>query len=373
MTARVVVFADLRGPGLGDLVQRNIMLALLRSAYPASEITLVVGESVYRRNTEFLTEHTYADTVVCCPDGDRAAREWQAFTRWLARGAFRVCVVDPDSVGLDATTARDAAIPVRLAVLSGGEGDAATTHPIRPGRTVGGVSDLYDYACALARAIGLPASPRPGETVPPLPLRSEQVVDVAVGRPLVVVHPGGAPHWNRRWPLDRYAEVCVRLADAGATTYLLGDAAEQTESSLLRRLIRAERPAAAVQLAVGLPLNRTLNLLAAADLLIGNDSAPAHLSAALRTPAVVLYGPTDTEWLWTRVYPRHRGVSVPASCRRIRHTAAAVAERRCEYDCSIRYLGPDGPYPRCLTELPVATVWRAVDEILATRLERTQR
>jgi ADP-heptose:LPS heptosyltransferase len=46
--------------------------------------------------------------------------------------------------------------------------------------------------------------------------------------------------------------------------------------------------------------------LAAAQVYIGNDSGIAHLAAAVETPSVVLFGPTDPR-IWA---PRGRNVIV---------------------------------------------------------------
>lgn len=359
---RIAVFARLRGPGLGDLVQRNIPLALLRRAHPGAEVSLVAGAGLVDRFSELLRGHSYATDVVSCPDvGDSDPRKWRRFRRALAGRAFQMCVVDPDSRDLDARDARAAGIPVRVALPAGGPADAAITHPIRLPPPVLGRPDLYDYARAVAAVVG-PARPlRPGEVVPSLPMRPERVPELDLPPPRIAVHPGGARHWNRRWPLAHYAELCVRLgAELDASVYLLGTGEERPELSALRRRVLDRRPGTRVHLAVGGTLNRTANLLAGVDVLVGNDSAPAHLAAALRTPTVVVYGPTGTEFMWTRVYPRHRGVSLRYPCQDLLHAAEDVVSRRCGHDCPVPYLSCEGPYPKCLTDLPVGEVWRAV-------------
>ncbi|GHE27168.1 ADP-heptose--LPS heptosyltransferase II [Streptosporangium violaceochromogenes] len=362
---RIAVFARLRGPGLGDLVQRNIPLALLRRAHPGAEVSLVAGAGLVGRFSELLRGHTYATDVVSCPDaGDFDPRRWRRFRRTLAERDFQMCVVDPDSRGLDARAARDAGIPVRVALPTGGPADAAITHPIRLPPPVLGRPDLYDYARAMAAVVGPERPLRPGEVVPELPMRPERIPELDLPPPRVAVHPGGARHWNRRWPPAHYAELCVRLgAELDASVYLLGTGEEEPELSALRRRVLDRRPGTRVHLAAGGTLNRTANLLAGVDALVGNDSAPAHLAAALRTPTVVVYGPTGTEFMWTRVYPRHRGVSLRYPCQELLHAAEDVVSRRCAHDCPVAYLSREGPYPKCLTDLPVDEVWRAVTSL----------
>ncbi|MFI9722921.1 glycosyltransferase family 9 protein [Streptomyces sp. NPDC052396] len=365
-TARIAVFADLRAPGLGDLLQRNIGLALIRRAHPAAVLTLVVGEDLASRHGRTLTDHTLADNLLTCP-GEPGEPD-DAFLRTLAGRGFALCVVDPDSAGLHAGHARAAGIPHRIGLPQGRPGDEHITHPIRLPRPLWGAPDLYEYAVGLAGALGLPDRPRPEDVLPELPRRHGTVAPTAdLPRPLVAVHPGGAPHWNRRWPHEHYARLCTLLAaEHSASFCLLGDAAERPELGLLRDAVLARHPRAVVRVEAGAGLERAVSILADADLLVGNDSAPAHIAAAVRTPTVVLYGPTGTEYLWARIYPHHTGVSLRWPCARLHHAPDRLADRRCAHDCVLPYRGPAGPYPRCLAELPVERVRSAVRDRLRT-------
>ncbi|MEU7137695.1 glycosyltransferase family 9 protein [Streptomyces sp. NPDC046261] len=367
--ARICVFARLQGPGLGDLIQRNIGLALIRRAHPEADVTLVVGEDLATRFHEALTHHTYATDVLPCPARGESDPRWPGFLRTLAERRFQCCVVDPDSVGLHAGHARAAGIPERIGLPRQRPGDEHITRPLRLPPPLWGRPDLFDHATALAGALGLPGPLRPGEVLPELPRRPPPVPGARPARTVVAVHPGGAPHWNRRWPQRYYARLCARLVTRrAAAVCLLGDAAERAELELLRDTVLGEAPeaATAVRVEAGAGLGHTVDLLAEADLLVGNDSALAHIAAAVRTPTVVLYGPTGTEFLWTRIYPHHRGVSLRRPCQNLLHAPGRLADRRCEHDCVAAYRGPAGPYPRCLTELPVERVWSAVTAQLAS-------
>ncbi|WP_176734351.1 glycosyltransferase family 9 protein [Micromonospora haikouensis] len=345
-------------------MQRNILLEVVRRVWPGAEITLVVGAGLYRRFAELLDLHLGVSHVLPCPDPTTAdAHPYDEFVARLAGRGFDLCVVDPGSHTIDAGHAERAGIGARVGLPRGLASDADLTVRVRlpapPGRC-----DLYDYACAFARALG-GSPPAPEQTVPPLAVRPEPVPELVAPGPRVGVHPGGQPHWNRRWPLERYHALCERLTgELGASLYLLGTAAELPELTALRERVWAIRRDAVVHLDVGRPLNRTANLLAGLDLLVGNDSGLAHVAAALGVPTVVLYGPTGTETLWSRVYPRHRGVSLRYPCQAITHTVDGVADRRCAYDCVVPYRSPRGPYPRCLTDLELAPVWAATTEQL---------
>ena len=356
----ICVFARLRAPGLGDLLQRNIFLRLVRQACPLATVTLVVRESVAAGFGTVLGRQVLTDDVLTCPDtDDRADPSWPSALAAVAARRFEACVVDPSSRGLTARDAADIGIAVRIGLPTGGAADRHLTHPMRMPAPVFGRPDLYEFATALAGALRLPGTPRPDEVVPRLPTVPQEVPALALPRPVVALHPGGAPQWTRRWPLTRVAGLGGRLARAGASLVVLGDRTEQLEVDTLATRLRAV-PGARVAAECGLSVNGLAVLAAGVDLLVGNDSGPAHVAAAMRTPTVVLYGPTGTEFLWTRVYPEHVGVGLRYPCQSITNVDFPEGFTPCEHRCARRYQGVDGPYPRCLTDIPVDRVWDGV-------------
>jgi ADP-heptose:LPS heptosyltransferase len=368
---RVCVFARLHEPGLGDLIQRNIFLALLRRAYPQAEVTLVVGSELTRRFADFLAVHTHASRILPAPaDGDDDDDEWARFLETMRAERFDCCVVDPDSRGLDAAFAARCGVPVRIGFPTSPAADRWLTAPVRIARPLFGLPDLFDYADGLARVLGLPPL-RPADVVPPFPYRAV-ALDLPPG-PLLAVHPGGAKHWNRRWPLDRFARMCVEVAAAAPPSFvLLGAEDESDDLALLQRSVRAGLPGANVLVDAGGSLDQLACLIAAADVLVGNDSAPAHLAAAVGTPSVVLYGPTMTEFMWARAYPRQIGLNRRYACQTIRNLPEGSGPRTmpCAFACHYPYESATGPYARCLTDIEVPEVADAVRRALAGRPPR---
>ena len=105
------------------------------------------------------------------------------------------------------------------------------------------------------------------------------------------MHPGsGAAPAQKRWPVCRFAEVARTLvAQTGAQVIVAGGPSEE---ALAAQLCSAIGPAA-ISLAGRLNLRQSMALFAACDLFVGNDSGPLHLAAAVGTPVVGIYGPTD--------------------------------------------------------------------------------
>lgn len=107
-------------------------------------------------------------------------------------------------------------------------------------------------------------------------------------RPLIGVHPGG--NWAyKRWLPTRFAEVADALSESHQTQTLVF--AGPGESSLQEEVLRAMRSeGVAVE---NLPLRAFAALIARCDLYLGNDTGPMHIAAAVGTPVVALFEPTD--------------------------------------------------------------------------------
>jgi ADP-heptose:LPS heptosyltransferase len=103
-------------------------------------------------------------------------------------------------------------------------------------------------------------------------------------RPLVVLHPG-ANDPRRRWPVERLAVVGSELARKGARLVVIGTRAEQPLADRLLDGLDGD----AADLAGRLGLGGLAGLLEQATLLVGNDSGPRHLAAAVGTATVAVY------------------------------------------------------------------------------------
>lgn len=103
-------------------------------------------------------------------------------------------------------------------------------------------------------------------------------------RPLVVIHPG-ATDLRRRWPAERFGDVARALHAAGAQVVVSGD---ETERELAARVVDSAA-GAAVSVAGRLSLGGLAALLARSRVVVGNDSGPLHLAAAVGARTVGIY------------------------------------------------------------------------------------
>jgi len=109
-------------------------------------------------------------------------------------------------------------------------------------------------------------------------------------RPLVLLAPGAAHGPAKRWPAARFGETAALLqARFGADVAIIGTAAD----SPLAAAIAAAMAVPPADLTGQTDLGELLGLLAAASILISNDSGPLHMANALRVPVVAVFGPTD--------------------------------------------------------------------------------
>jgi len=105
----------------------------------------------------------------------------------------------------------------------------------------------------------------------------------------VLLAPGAAFGPTKLWPAERFALLADALLDRGHRAALAIGPSERELGMLIARRARHRLPILGAELHTG----ELAALLAQARLLIGNDSGPAHLAAAVGTPSVVFYGPTD--------------------------------------------------------------------------------
>jgi len=108
---------------------------------------------------------------------------------------------------------------------------------------------------------------------------------------LVVLNPG-AGRADKRWPIPSFRELARRLIDeAGASVLVSWGPNELGEA----RAIVDPGPAGRAVLAPPTNLDELLAVLRRASVVVGGDTGPLHLAAALGTRCVGLYGPTAAE------------------------------------------------------------------------------
>jgi ADP-heptose:LPS heptosyltransferase len=344
----------LRIERIGDLLMSLEAIADIVSALPGAEIDLVVGswnEDVARA-IPGIHRVEIVDAAWLAREGAGAgvASLLSRASGWRTRSYDLALNFEPD---------------IRSNLLVAASGAARTA-----GFSSGGGGPLLD--------VSLPYDPRLHTTdngrrlaaavldVPPRrqaarldlsPDVSRRARDLlgATMAPLVGLHASGGRE-IKQWPPERFGEVAARLArERGATIVLTGSPADR---ALVDRVRKTLAPAPVIDLAGSLDLMTLAAVLERLDVYITGDTGPMHLAAAVGTPVVAVFGPSDP----VRYAPRddrHRIVRIdlPCSpCNRIRLPPA-----RCV-----------GHTPDCLEGIDVEMVYRAALDVLDTARATTR-
>jgi len=121
------------------------------------------------------------------------------------------------------------------------------------------------------------------------------------GERVLAVHPGSGSA-RKNWPADRFASVLNHWVSKGGRGLLTAGPADDAAVDRMLSCLSRE----AVFCLRNEPLPKVAAALARCAACLGNDSGLSHLGAALGTPTVAVFGPTDSA-LWA---PRGRRMAV---------------------------------------------------------------
>lgn len=155
----------------------------------------------------------------------------------------------------------------------------------------------------------------------------------------------GASRSSKRWPTDRFAMLLHELANYDKSLHFLIIGSQAERQIALQ--VAAAAPRRSMVLAGELSLPELVELLRTCSLLIGNDSGPLHIAAALRRPVVAIFGPTDP----CRTGPYGQPHNV------------LTADLPCQ-PCLMRHC-PLSDRPLCLEKITVDKVFEAVRGLLS--------
>ena len=141
-----------------------------------------------------------------------------------------------------------------------------------------------DRWCRMLRESGIPADANDLEIATPH--------GDPRARGAIVIHPGAASE-SRRWPADRWIDLCTRLRDQGYPLVITGST---TEFRRCRFIAKAAHVPIDAVLAGKTDLAELTAVVASARAIVCGDTGMAHIATAVRTPSVVLFGPTSPRY-----------------------------------------------------------------------------
>ncbi|HOQ05743.1 MAG TPA: lipopolysaccharide heptosyltransferase I [Anaerohalosphaeraceae bacterium] len=289
----------LKPSSMGDIVHALPVLAALRRARPKAHISWVV-----RTELAGLFECVSGVDELILFDRRTMGRWWTAagvretaaFLRRLRQGRYDL-VLDLQGLLRSGLFAWLSGCRVRLGLQEAREGARLFYTHTAPMPESAHIFDAYD---ALLKMLGMSIEPlefglRVGE-------QARQDADALLkaeglaGRRYAVLAAGSA-HGRKCWPAERFARVAACLhREAGLAAVLVGTAGER---ALAERIQQASGVPAAV-LVGRTSIPQLAALLERAAIVIGNDTGPTHLAAALNVPTVMMFGPTNP----ARLFPR---------------------------------------------------------------------
>jgi heptosyltransferase-2 len=162
------------------------------------------------------------------------------------------------------------------------------------------------------------------------------------GKPYVVVSPFSV--WGtKEWPLERFEALAQRLSDEKGFTVVWVGVPRNSKT-------RPQIAPGAVDLTGKTSLGALKALIAEAQLVVTNDSAPVHIAAAFERPTLAFFGPTVRKWGFFPLSPTMAVVEIQGlDCR----PCSLHGPMR----CPLKHF-------RCMTEISVEGAWAASQRIL---------
>jgi lipopolysaccharide heptosyltransferase II len=320
---------------LGDVVLSLPLVDALRAALPGVQVDYLTrrpGADLLRGDERFATVHVLDD----------GARNALRLVRALRARRYRA-VLDLYSNPRSAWLAWLSGAPVRV----GGDRRGRRwlyTHRVRGPGSVRRVTDVflrYGAPFGVAGEAGVPvlrldATERAG---------AERVIAEggAPRRPLVGIHPGGK--WSvKRWPAAGFVDLIHRLrADLGAEVLVFTGPGEADATESVRRAVGD-----AARYAPVLGARELAAVIALLDAMVACDGGVMHVSAAVGTPTVGIFGSSEPQ-VWFPYGSPHRAAFIDVPCR----------------PCH-RHVCPLG-HTACLNQLSAAAVAECVASVLPSR------
>jgi heptosyltransferase-1 len=296
---------------MGDVIHTLPAAAALRQAFPHATLGWLIEERWaellctprYPRSGPRSPQRPLVDRVHCVN-----IKEWRralfSFNTWQQmavalselRGIRYDAVIDFQGAVRSALLARWSGAPIVYGDAQPRE-NAASMFYTRNLLLRANGSHVVQQALALARAVistaEVPAAINPSagaEARVKLPVDPDAESKIAGltadGNDFAVLNPGAG--WGAKmWPSERYGAVAKELAKDGLCSLINYGPGEEA----LAGAVEAASDGAARRISCS--VSELIALTRRARLLIGGDTGPMHLAAALKIPVVAIFGPTN--------------------------------------------------------------------------------
>ena len=261
----------------GDVIHTIPAVVALRRALPATEIAWAV-EPAYRDLVEIVAEvQGIAAPLKRWSRNALASRgEMLALGRQLRTFAQGETAIDFQGLVKSAFVARVSGAATRFGFHPDSAREQISTWLTNRHVRIAPGEHVVDWNLRLAREVAPDLDP--SAVVDFSPFAADPSGRLAALRGRIVLLPAaGRP--EKQWPVERFRELAARLGGPALIAWGPG------EEELAKQL--------GAEIAPPTNFRELAFLLKNARLVIGGDTGPLHLAAALGTPVIGLYGPTD--------------------------------------------------------------------------------
>lgn len=276
---RILVVLDF---SVGDIVMNHTLLCLLKQHEPGLEIDVIappMAQGLIKRMPE-VRKHFSLDVR----STRLLSRKWLNTCLELRREGYRQAVLIPRS-----TSAAWLILFSKIKIRTGFK-------QVRPGlindQRGGRPGDFHQKTISLTPK-GMPI---PNRLPYPYLQTNEREIAETVGRyeldasskPLIVLAPGASRWSTKKWPIEHFAQLSRMLVGEYYVCVMGGD-----QEFALGQVISAEHPQEITNLCGKSSISEAVDVIAAAECVVANDSGLLHVAAAVRTPVVGIYGSTS--------------------------------------------------------------------------------
>ncbi len=193
-----------------------------------------------------------------------------------------------------------------------------------------------------------------GDSLPDIPLpklsvsgkdveRVRAKFGLTAGKPSIALMPGAEYGPAKCWPVGYFAELAGRLTADGFDVWVLGSDKDAAAGATIAA------DGAARNLCGQTELADVVDLLAACDQAVSNDSGLMHIAAAVGCRVIGIYGSTSPDF------------TPPLTDRRVIHYLQLDCSPCFKRDCPLQHL-------RCLREIKPSTVF---ESLMSSKVEET--
>lgn len=337
---------------LGDAVMTIPALQRLRESFPQAHLTLLAPP----RAAELFTGFPAVDEIIPYLRKEKGKQAFLDAMHSLRKGRYDVAILFQNAFEA-ALLSILGGIKVRIGYDTQRRG-VLLTHKLQRSVSHRNRHQTHDYLDLVAEAerVCLGKEVAATHQNPPTLIANNEQRQAAEAllkrqginansQTLVALNVGATNSRAKCWPADRFAALADQMVQKlNARIVLLGAASERDNAEQV--IAQMNQKQAATNLAGETSIAELIGLLAHCDLVVTNDTGPAHVAAALNRPTLTIFGPTN------------EFETAPLGLHSELIRAEGIECARCMHrDCPIDH--------RCMTRLPVDRVLEKALKLIA--------